>query len=126
MITRKKNSLELNRSRYVYGGTTEISDKLEWWERNKIARDSTDIVYTIESSYTGRADLIAAIFYGESHLWWLICQYNNILDPFSELIQGRILLIPSKDRLNDILSGGIRGGIKSKRIETRILPQIVV
>lgn len=126
MTTRKLNSLELNKSRYVVGGKTEIGTKLEWWEKNNIARSSSDIVYTVEHAYVGRPDLLAATFYEDSHLWWVICQYNNILDPFNEIVVGRILLIPTKDRLMDILSGGVRGGINSKRTQTNILPQIVV
>jgi hypothetical protein len=109
------SSIELTTSRYVQGGMTEISSSaIEWWERNNYSPDSTDLTYTIESKFSGRPDLISAVFYNEPRYWWLIAQYNNVLDPHEEFITGRILLIPTPARLKTMLNGRV-GGIPSQR-----------
>ena len=38
---------------------------------------------------------IAAFRYGDSGLWYIIAEANNILNPFKELEPGMILLIPT-------------------------------
>lgn len=111
-----KNSVLQNNSRYVAGGTTEVNSKaLEWWERTKFTYDQTDVIYTIDKNKEGRLDLIAHEQLGDSKLWWLIAQYNSILDVFSEIREGRIIRIPNKARAKSMVSGQI-GGIESKRI----------
>ena len=42
-----------------------------------------------------RADLISYEAYDTTELWWLILIANNIIDPFEELYEGRIIDIPS-------------------------------
>jgi hypothetical protein len=103
------SSLSNKYSRYVHGGSTETNSiGLGWWERKIIPKDETDIVYHVENKYEHRLDLISAIFYGESRYWWVIAQYNNVLDPHGEIVAGRILLIPTKTRLTtNILTGRI-------------------
>lgn len=41
-------------------------------------------------------------FYGTVKLWWLLCRFNNIKNPFNELTPGKIILIP-KDELKDTI-----------------------
>lgn len=115
-----KNSLFNKYSRYVGGGVTErANSKIEWWERMTFQKDDSDTVYTVENFYEGRLDLISSVFYNEPRYWWVLAQYNNILDPFSETTAGRILLIPAKDRLPLMLMSR-QGGIEStkQKIET--------
>jgi nucleoid-associated protein YgaU len=110
-----KNSVNVQNSRYVSGGETEVnSTRLEWWERIQFEVDPSDMRYTVDIKTEGRLDLIAAAFLGDSHLWWLIAQYNAILDPFSEITIGRVLRIPSKDRAGMLMNGRV-GGFKSAR-----------
>lgn len=120
------NSLFNKFSRYVAGGETETADGyIEWWERSTFRRSDTDIQYTVENFYVGRLDLISAVFYGEPRWWWLIAQYNNILDPFSEITAGSVLMIPSKDRL-PLLIATRQGGYKtSKKPVSTIAPVII-
>lgn len=110
------NSTLVQNSRYVIGGQTEVNSKrLEWWERNKFTIDpDTDIEYVIDNKTAGRLDLIAEVFLGDSHLWWFIAQYNAILDAYDEIIEGRILLIPTKERVQILLTG-LQGGYPSTR-----------
>jgi hypothetical protein len=119
------NSLFNKYSRYVAGGTTETANgKLEWWEKNVMSSDSSDISYAVEDFYVGRLDLIASVFYNEPRYWWVIAQYNNILDPFSEITGGRILMIPSSDRLNFMLASK-QGGIPSTKIPINIISPVI-
>lgn len=41
-------------------------------------------------------------FYHTVELWWLICKFNNIKNPFKELIPGTVIKIPS-DEVKDII-----------------------
>lgn len=43
-------------------------------------------------------------FYGTIKLWWLICKFNDVKDPFEELLQGSFLKIPDDDLVKTILT----------------------
>jgi hypothetical protein len=119
------NSLYNKYSRYVGGGTTEVANNMiEWWERGIMPRDSTDIVYTVENFYAGRPDLISNAFYNEPRYGWVICQYNNIIDPFGEIVAGRILLIPTMARLPLLLLTK-QGGVNSTREQVNLISPII-
>jgi hypothetical protein len=51
--------------------------------------------YTVVQSTEHRLDLISYIHYNTVDLWWLIAQYNNILDPLTEVVMGKVLQIPA-------------------------------
>lgn len=109
------NSLNYKKSRYTAGGTSEVANnKIEWWERATFSSDVTDAVYIVDKFFESRPDLISLSFYGDVQYWWFICQYNSILDPYSEIIQGRKLFIPSKDRMTNLLKTKL-GGVQSTR-----------
>jgi hypothetical protein len=96
-------------SRYNVGGTTELSAGfLKWWEKNNYKKDPSDIIYKMEAKYENRPDLLSYLFYNDVSLWWLICQYNDILNPLEELKEGKMLFIPS---LNRIKLSSIKSGI---------------
>jgi hypothetical protein len=119
------NSLYNKYSRYVAGGVAETANsRIEWWERNQLQTDNSDIIYAVENFYEGRLDLIASVFYNEPRYWWVIAQYNNVLDPVSEITAGRILRIPTKDRLPLMLSSK-PGGIDSTRESVNTISPIV-
>ena len=119
------NSLFNKFSRYVAGGRTETADgRIEWWERGSLAGSDTDKVYVVENFYEGRLDLISTVFYSEPRWWWLLAQYNNILDPFSEIVTGRVLLIPNKDRLSLLIST-TQGGYPSLREPVSTISPII-
>lgn len=82
-------------SRYFRGGTTdEYDNRLGWWERDKLERSPDDIQYVVSGGEVGRPDLIAYRLYQKSSLGWLILQYNNIVDPVTELTIGTTLTLP--------------------------------
>lgn len=105
-------------SRYVLGGVTETSGRFaEWWERKKIPAGTDDKYYILEKMYENRPDLLSYAVYNDTKLWWIILQYNNILDPLTEFVAGAILRIPNKDRVMAFLEADLNiGGIPSKRI----------
>lgn len=119
----EKNSVLTETSRYVSGGTTEVNSKaLEWWERTVFPVNSDDNIYVVETRFVGRLDLIAATYYNEPRYWWVIAQYNNILDAYSEVIEGVILYIPTVTRLRSLLQGGIGGVSSTREVPVSVLP----
>lgn len=120
------NSLYNKYSRYVNGGTTEQAEgKIEWWDRSILRTADTDTIYVVENFYEGRLDLIASVFYNEPRYWWLIAQYNNVLDPFGEVVAGLVLRIPAKDRLPLLLTGKQGGKDSTKQPVNTISPIII-
>lgn len=87
-------------SRYQRGGSTDqYSKRLGWWDRTIFAKDSSDIIYTIEPKYEYRPDLLAYDMYKNESLGWFILQYNNILDINTEFKTGNIIMLPTTSRL---------------------------
>jgi len=103
--------------RYTLGGTTEVSSfALEMWDVNILPSDPSDIVYFVEKKYEEKPHLLGYVFYGDTGLWWVICLYNGIIDPINEIVEGKLLLIPTIDRIKaQILSNNSTGGIPSTR-----------
>lgn len=123
----ENNSLDLQTSRYVHGGFSEATPfSIEWWEKINFQTDITDTRYTVEKIYEGRLDLIALAFFNEPRYWWIIAQLNNILDPISEIEEGRILNIPTKDRMLKEFLNGKTGGVISKREKEKVFVSTVV
>lgn len=40
--------------------------------------------------------------YGNIKPWWIICKFNNIKNPFTDLIVGKIIKLPTQDLLRQI------------------------
>ena len=111
-MNEKNSTFNKSNGRYVLGGITEVSDQfIGWWERYDLEHDISDLAYTLEAKYEGRVDMLAHVFYGDSKKGWMILQYNDILDPNLELIAGKILLMPSLDKLNYAFKASKIGGI---------------
>lgn len=124
-MSEEKNSVLRRKSRYTSGGTTEVNSNntaIEWWERTVLESSSSDTSYQIERKFEGRLDQIAALFLGESRYWWVLAQYNAVLDPQAEIIEGAIIYIPSKERVELILSGKTGGVTSTREVQTSILP----
>lgn len=122
-MSEQKNSVFRRKSRYVSGGITETGDnRLEWWERKNFTSSVDDSLYTIDQRTAGRIDLIASMFLGEPRLWWVIAQYNKILDPFAEIVAGAQIYIPSPERVDAMLNGKTGGVPSTREIPVSILP----
>lgn len=103
--------------RYVLGGTSEVSARaLEWWDRRRVAKDVSDLVYALEEQYVGKLWLLANTIYGDPELEWVILEYNDILDPEIELVKGMRLLLPTPEKVNSVYRKDTSpGGIPSTR-----------
>lgn len=124
--TPKPNSLYNKYSRYVGGGESETANGfLEWWERSVFEKEDSDTFYRVETFYVNRLDLIAALFYGEPRWWWIIAQYNSILDPFSEITEGMTLRIPAKSRLS-LMVATRQGGSKSRKKPVETISPLII
>lgn len=112
-------------SRYVSGGTTENEELgIGWWERKDITQLELDKVVQVTGRHVNRIDLIAYDFLGDSKLWWVIAMYNIILDPHSEIYEGKYIRIPSTSAVQLLLSGK-PGGVNSQReVKPSITPII--
>jgi hypothetical protein len=117
------NSVLNKNSRYVSGGRTEVNPTaLEWWERIPLPVNKDDTVYVVEKRFEGRLDQIAAVYLGEPRYWWVIAQYNNILDPYSEISEGAILYIPKIEKVKALMSGKTGGYPSEREVPLSILP----
>lgn len=67
--------------KYVYGKTAYLKDTTVY---------ST---YVVQKNDT--FDTIALEFYNNPSLYWVICSFNHIQDPFTTLKEGQTLKIPS-------------------------------
>lgn len=123
--TFERNSVFNKNSRYVSGGITEINQTaLEWWERINFSTDPSDSIYVVEKKFEGRLDLITAVYLGEKFVanWWIIAMINNILDPYTEIYEGRVLYIPTRERAAAIISGQLGGVPSTREVPTSVLP----
>ena len=62
------------------------------------------------------------MFLGEPRLWWVLAQYNKILDPFTEIVEGAQLYIPSPERVDAMVSGRTGGVPSTREAAVTILP----
>lgn len=101
MVTNPRaNSIKVGKGRYIQGGKTDaFSNRLGWWERTVYEPAVDDITYTISGGESGRADLIAYRLYQQANLAWLVLQFNNIVDPATELQTGTIIQLPTPSRV---------------------------
>ena len=63
----------------------------------KIPKLDTDELYTIDSRYDKRPDLLANDLYGTTSLWWLFALRNPdvIIDPLEDFTSGTEIFLPS-------------------------------
>jgi hypothetical protein len=70
-----------------------------------VAAQADDFLYTIESQYTFRPDLLAYDLYGQATLWWVFIQRNlDVLqDPIFDFVPGVQIYIPKGSGLTSVL-----------------------
>ena len=59
---------------------------------------------TYQINYGDTWTNISFKFYNTIGLWWLICKFNNIINPFTEITPGKFIKIPSEQVVKIILS----------------------
>jgi hypothetical protein len=110
---RTTNSSDNNNGRYVQGGLTDrFQNRLGWWERFPIKRQTDDIRFTLSKETEGRPDLVAHRVYKKATLMWLVLQYNNIVDINTEFVSGKTIVLPTPRRVQvSILSNTVGGNV---------------
>lgn len=70
-----------------------------------VAAEDDDFLYTIESQYAYRPDLLAFDLYGTTQLWWVFIQRNlNVIqDPIFDFVPGLQIYLPKKSGLMKVL-----------------------
>ena len=70
-----------------------------------VSAEADDFLYTIESQYTYRPDLLAYDLYEDSNLWWVFMQRNLdvIQDPIYDFQPGVTIYVPQKQNLTSAL-----------------------
>lgn len=70
-----------------------------------VPEEDDDLLYTIESQYMHRPDLLAFDLYGSSKLWWVFIQRNMevLEDPIYDFIPGKQIYLPKNSKLKQIL-----------------------
>lgn len=86
--------------------TTQIKENyLDVLSIRAVSAEPDDFLYSIESQYTYRPDLLAYDLYGEAALWWVFIQRNlNVLqDPIFDFVPGTKIYIPKSSSLKTVL-----------------------
>lgn len=85
---------------------TEVKDDyLDTLTIRPVSAEPDDFLYTIESQYMYRPDLLAYDLYGDSQLWWVFIQRNmDVLeDPIFDFVPGKKIYIPKSSSLQTVL-----------------------
>jgi len=91
-----------------YANTTIINGQyLDLLSIRPVPAYDDDILYTIESQYQYRPDLLAYDLYGSIKLWWVFAQrnMNTLKDPVYDMIVGEKIYLPQGSKLSEILGG---------------------
>ena len=60
--------------------------------------DGREIVSNIQHGFQYRPDKLAAYYYNNPTYYWIICDFNKIIDPFVEPKPGDILYLPARGK----------------------------
>jgi alpha-L-fucosidase len=85
--------------------TVTKQDYLDILSIRPVSAEPDDFLYTIESQYMYRPDLLAFDLYGEPGLWWVFMQRNmDVLeDPIFDFVPGKKIYIPKGSSLRTVL-----------------------
>lgn len=70
-----------------------------------IPSSSDDLLYTIETQYTYRPDLLAYDYYKNPKLWWVFAQRNMdiIKDPVFDFVAGTSIYLPRPENIKRVI-----------------------
>ena len=88
-----------------YAITRQNNIYLETLTIRPVPAEKDDFLYTIESQYRHRPDLLAYDLYGDPKLWWVFVQRNMeaIKDPIYDFETGTRIYIPKESNLRKFL-----------------------
>jgi len=81
------------------------SQFLDIMTNRQLYGDSSDVYWTITSTYHLRPDLLAYDLYTDSKLWWVFAQRNpnTLQDPFFDFVEGTSIYIPQENYVRKAL-----------------------
>lgn len=84
--------------KFLYGRETVDGVPELDYLKTEITEMDLDVarVITVRSHTAFRPDLLSQIAFGQFDMGWLLMDYNDILDPFEELVPGKKLNVPSQ------------------------------
>lgn len=70
----------------------------------KIPKSRADRLYTIESKYENRPDLLANELYGTVNLWWVFALRNPdlLIDPLEDFTSGKSIYLPTRETVDRV------------------------
>ena len=85
--------------------TPVVNNYLDILNIRPVSAEVDDFLYTIESQYQNRPDLLAFDLYGDPSLWWVFIQRNlDVLqDPIFDFVIGKQIYIPKNSSLTNVL-----------------------
>jgi hypothetical protein len=85
--------------------TSIVNNQLGILSIRPVSSEPDDFLYTIESQYTHRPDLLAYDYYKDHKLWWVFIQRNlDVLqDPIFDFIAGTQIYLPKPESLKKVL-----------------------
>ncbi|CAB4125905.1 Baseplate wedge protein gp53, bacteriophage T4 [uncultured Caudovirales phage] len=80
-------------------------DYLDVLSIRPVSAEPDDILYTIQTQYAYRPDLLAYDLYGSAALWWVFIQRNlDVLqDPIFDFSPGTQIYLPKGNSLRSVL-----------------------
>jgi nucleoid-associated protein YgaU len=89
---------------HPYRGKLQYKDEagnqyFESWYPPDITEDTNDLFYIVPRGLEGNLPAISFDIYGVSKWWWLIALFNQITDPFEEVVVGKVLRYPSSIKI---------------------------
>jgi hypothetical protein len=87
-------------SRYSKGGTVENIKKPGFWVRTVFPKSADDLIMTIQKKYVKKPYLLAFDIYGRQELGWFVLQYNDMIDPTTEFVEGVRIQLPTPKKVS--------------------------
>ena len=70
------------------------------WNKLELTADDFDEEITVKEKYIGALDKLSYELYGTEEYWWVIADFNNIIDPFLDMQVGDVIKVPSKNKID--------------------------
>ena len=107
-----ENSLGLELSKYDFANFFKVVNKGEKSYFNICTTINFDNIDKIPASHCSLYEvkagdswtIISNKLFGTIRLWWLLCKFNNITDPFSGLTPGISIKVPNDSIVDEILN----------------------
>lgn len=85
--------------------TPIVNNYLNFLTIRPVSAESDDILYTIDSQYNYRPDLLSFDLYETPKLWWVFAQRNMdvLKDPVFDFVAGTTIYLPKRSSLFKVL-----------------------